>query len=54
MTEQPTTDTVKARIHLELNTIHGGETHDILEDLLDDLVAAAIAEHAGAPPPPTD
>ncbi|MEU2453954.1 hypothetical protein ABZ605_28225 [Streptomyces sp. NPDC012765] len=51
MADHPTTETVKARIHLEMDTIHGGETHDTLEDLLDDLVAAAIAQHTAAPPP---
>lgn len=53
MTANPSTETVKARIHLEMDTNHGGETHDILEDHLNDLIAAAIAEHAAAPPPAT-
>lgn len=43
----------KAEIHLAEGTPYGGDEHDHLEKLMDDLVAAAIAEYIAAQAPPT-
>lgn len=43
----------KAEMHLAQGTLYGGDEHDHLEKLMDDLIAAAIAEHTAAQTPPT-
>ncbi|MFB7649340.1 hypothetical protein ACFC0S_16220 [Streptomyces sp. NPDC056084] len=40
MQTQTTAEAVAA-VHTHLNALHAGEAHDLLADLLDDLVAAA-------------
>ncbi|MFD5881049.1 hypothetical protein [Streptomyces yangpuensis] len=53
MTMPLSLDTAKSEIHLHLGTLYGGDEHDHIEYLLDKLIAAAIAEHTAAQPPPT-
>lgn len=36
-----TVDAAVAAVHTHLDALHAGEAHDLLADLLDDLVAAA-------------
>ncbi|MFZ3475299.1 hypothetical protein ACODT3_42665 [Streptomyces sp. 4.24] len=53
MSKPLTIAAAKAEIHCAEGTLHGGDEYDHLEHLLDDLVAAAIAEHTAAQTPPT-